>query len=168
MSDALDLFSEFDELMHVLRAHVVTLRPSVLGWTAAPILHLALLFAPFLFWAVLLRAPMLTIAVSVLAWLGSVSFLTSAVAAWGGMQFLAAWTACLLMCVTATKGRRRRRALQERVRETEARLAAISLDLDRERLWRRASGNDQTVLDDATFRKLASVGGDATVREAPT
>lgn len=166
MSNTLGFFSEFDQLMHFLRAHVVTFRPSIFEWTATPLLYLALLFAPFLFWSVLLRTPMLTVTVSVLAWLGSVSFLMSAVAAWGGLQFIAAWAACLLMCATAMKVRGQRRALQERVRETEAKLAAISLDLDRERLWRRASGNDQTVLDNTTFRKLAGTDGEATAQGA--
>jgi hypothetical protein len=70
----------------------------------------------------------------------------------------------------AARGNRLRNLqLGKSVEEKDRKLTAATFELDRERLWRRASGDDRSTLDDAVFRDLMDrLRKDATLNEPTT
>lgn len=166
---AFGVLTDLDGLTETVRTQIAALPASVLGWPAAPALYPALLFAPLILWAAVLRGAALVLALAVLAWIASTALLQSAVPAVGALQFLAAWATGLLLCIAARGNRIRNLRLGRSVEETDRKLTAATFELDRERLWRRASGDDRYTLDDAVFRDLMDrLRKDATLNEPTT
>lgn len=166
---AFGVLADLDGLIGIVRAQIAALPMSVLGWPVAPALYPALVFAPLVLWAAVLRGVALVVALAVLAWIASIALLQADVPAVGAFQFLAAWAAGFLLCMAARGNRLRNLRLGKSVEEKDRKLTAATFELDRERLWRRASGDDRSTLDDAVFRDLMDrLRKDSTLNEPTT
>lgn len=150
----LDALAPANEIAEGLREALSSLNSNVFGRPVPLVFYPAILFLPVGIWALFLGRPALITAVAVLAWLGAVAFWGAQPAALGLVQLAAAWSvAVLLGCASAIDLTRRRR-LHLSLQTREAELARTSDDLDRERLWRRASGDERADVDDAHLRDL--------------